>query len=552
MNKVQPTAQPLATNSTTRHRSTERHEYMLQWPDNLATNWHATREQQKELDDVIREAHCEDCRNSSLIDWGQRRKQVVAAAKRAWDFYYRDAFGQDEHHPISHAGKNFTQTGLGYYIADVLDTLWLMGLKSEYNAGRDFLVSQVTFDQPGTVSLFESTIRLLGGLLSAYHWSGETDGALLELAEDLGSRLAKSFNTSTGIPPETAILRSDGMPFVVESSTSEVSTLQLEFRYLAKLTGKQSYQLQVDRIMDIIFKAPKFDGLVSNYINGTSGKFSGTFISLGSRGDSYYEYLLKQWLQTKQTEPIFREEYDTAMDGVRKYLTTVSPNQNLTYIGELLSINSPTPKFSPKMDHLVCFLAGSLALGSTNGVPLSNITPSAIRSRDREDLILARELGETCAHMYFDTPSGLAPEIGWFRQLNHETGKEIPFNLNEQLIKPNGDILVHPFDRHYILRPETIESLYLLWKITGETIWREYGWRIFEAIEKWAWSPEYGYTSIDNVCITPPTRRNNLETFFLSETLKYLFLLFSDTDPVSLVDYVFNTEAHPLPMFTWD
>ncbi|KAJ2807280.1 mannosyl-oligosaccharide alpha-1,2-mannosidase [Coemansia guatemalensis] len=535
-----------------RYRNTDRHEYMKQWPGDLATNWRATQEQQMKLDDVIREAHCEDCRDSSLVDWAQRRKQVVSAAKRAWDFYYRDAFGLDEYRPISHSGRNFTQTGLGYYIADVLDTLWLMGLKDEYKVGRDFLVSQVTFEQPGSVSLFETTIRLLGGLLSAYHWSGETDRALLEVADQLGSRLAMSFNTSTGIPPETAILRSDGMPFAVESSTSEVSTLQLEFRYLAKLTGKQSYQQQVDRIMDIIFKAPKFDGLVSNYINAASGEFTGTFISLGSRGDSYYEYLLKQWLQTRQTEPIFREEYDSAMDGVRKYLATVSPNQNLTYIGELLRIKSATPKFSPKMDHLACFLAGNLALGSTNGVPLSDILPSSIRPRDREDLILGRELGETCAHMYFDTPSGLAPEIGWFRQVDSKTGKDIPFNSDEQLIKPDGDILVHTLDRHYILRPETVESFYLLWKITGETKWREYGWRVFEAIEKWAWSPEYGYTSIDNVCVIPPTRRDSIETFFLSETLKYLYLLFNDADPTSLVDHVFNSEAHPLPMFTWE
>ncbi|KAJ2079797.1 mannosyl-oligosaccharide alpha-1,2-mannosidase [Coemansia sp. RSA 988] len=504
------------------------------------------------LDDIIREAHCEGCRNNSLVDWTQRRQQVVTAAKRTWDFYYRDAFGYDEYHPISRTGRNFTRYGLGYYIADVLDTLWLMDLKDEYKAGRDFLVSQATFDQPGTVSLFETTIRLLGGLLSAYHWSGETDGALLELADQLGSRLSMSFNTSTGIPPETAILRSDGRPFVVESSLSEVSTLQLEFRYLAKLTGKQSYQLQVDQIMDIIFRAPKFDGLVSNYINGTNGELSGTFISLGSRGDSYYEYLLKQWLQTEKTELVFREEYESAMDGVRKYLATVSPNQNLTYIGELLEINSDAPKFSPKMDHLVCFLAGNLALGSTNGVPLSDILPSSIRPRDREDLILGRELGETCAHMYFDTPSGLSPEIGWFRQLDHKTGNDIPFNSNEQLKKPDGDILVHSLDRHYILRPETVESFYLLWKITGETRWREYGWQVFEAIEKWVWSPEYGYTSIHNVCVIPPTRRDSVETFFLSETLKYLYLLFSDTDPVSLTEHVFNTEAHPLPIFKWE
>ncbi|KAJ1804603.1 mannosyl-oligosaccharide alpha-1,2-mannosidase, partial [Coemansia sp. RSA 2598] len=136
-----------------------------------------------------------------------------------------------------------------------------MGLVKEYNRGRDFLVHHVSFDQRGTVSLFETTIRVLGGLLSAYHWSGESDQGILDLAVELGTRLAKSFNTSTGIPPETAILRSDGMPYAYMSSTAEVATLQLEFRYLSKLTGNEVFREQVDRIMQVVFKASRFDGL---------------------------------------------------------------------------------------------------------------------------------------------------------------------------------------------------------------------------------------------------------------------------------------------------
>ncbi|KAJ2736260.1 mannosyl-oligosaccharide alpha-1,2-mannosidase [Coemansia sp. Cherry 401B] len=525
-----------------RFRTLEQDPALSQWPADLSVDWQASSAQLAELDTIIQAARCGPrCQPASSADWRHRQQQVVRATQLAWAAYARDALGCDEYMPLSHRGRNFTHLGIGYLAADALDTLWLMGLRAEYAQARGFLAHQVTFDQRGAVSLFETTIRVLGGLLSAYHWSGESDTRLLVLADQLGTRLARSFNTSTGIPPETAILRSDGIPFAGDCSTSESATLQLEFRYLAKLTGNLEYRRQADRVIDVMLAAPKFAGLVPTRISATTGLFTGRDISLGSRGDSYYEYMLKQWLQTRRSEPDLRSEYDAAMAGVKKYLVATSPRQNLTYIGELLRVAGEYVQFSAKMDHLVCFLAGNLALGATNGSALADAPPLA--RRDLDDLALARELGETCAHMYFDTPSGLAPEIAYFRQDARESS-------DNQLL-PDGDIMVPPADRHYLLRPETVESFYLLWKITGEPKWREYGWRVFEAIDKWARVDNSGYASLDDVTQLPPPHRDSVEGFFVAETLKYLYLLFSDHDPVSLSDYVFNTEAHPLPVFSW-
>ncbi|KAJ2635924.1 mannosyl-oligosaccharide alpha-1,2-mannosidase [Coemansia sp. RSA 1286] len=528
----------------------------LVWPEYVSPQWQVTLEQQHELNQVIRQALVTRLGKESNTKeeglWNSRRQKVKDATKYAWDAYSRDAFGSDEYHPISHTGTNHTSNGIGYFVADVLDTLLLMGLVKEYNQGRDFLVHHVSFDQRGTVSLFETTIRVLGGLLSAFHWSGESDQGILDLAVELGSRLAKSFNTSTGIPPETAILRSDGMAYAYMSSTAEVATLQLEFRYLSKLTGNRKFREQVDKIMQVIFKASKFDGLVPIYINAMTGNFTGDEIRLGSRGDSYYEYLLKQWLQTKQSEPVFREKYDEAMDGVKKYLVDVTPNQRLTIVGELVGLLGGRPKFKPKMDHLVCFLGGNLALGATRGKSLAEISPLSLSARDREDLILARELTETCVHMYLDMPTGLAPEIAHFRHLDRISNTQPPFSAGDQILPPGGDILVSQLDRHNLLRPETIESLLILWRITGEAKWREYGWRIFESFEKWARLESGGYASLADVTVVPPTHQDKMETFFVSETLKYFYLLFSGADKVPLTQYVFNTEAHPLPFFSWN
>ncbi|KAJ1948973.1 mannosyl-oligosaccharide alpha-1,2-mannosidase, partial [Linderina pennispora] len=528
----------------------QRHSRPPVFGDHPAPNWSATTAQQLELNQVIQSALRTGHPTDDSMLWVSRRNSVVSAAKNAWDAYVRDAFGSDEYHPMSHKGSNMTEGGFGYHIADTLDTLLLMGLKDEYKRGRDFLVNNISFNQSGAVSLFETTIRVLGGLLSAYHHSGETDAQLLEMARDLGERLAKSFATDTGIPPETAFLQQVGKPHAGLSSTAEVATLQLEYRYLAKLTNSMDkFRAPVDRIMSVIFKAPKHDHLVPIYINGVTGSFTGDDIRLGSRGDSYYEYLLKQHLQTRQTENEFRREYDSAIEGVKKYLVDTTPNQKLTFIGELTNLKHG-PLFSPKMDHLVCFMGGNLALGATSGHSLANLPPQSLSARDREDLILARELTETCAHMYFDTQSGLAPEIAYFRWTDRRTNKEKAFDKDDQLTLPDGDILVHAPDRHNLLRPETVESLFILWRITKEQKWRDYGWRIFLAFEKWAKYKEGGYTSLHDVTVVPPPREDKMETFFMSETLKYLYLLFSDDSVVPLTRYVFNTEAHPLPVFT--
>ena len=110
--------------------------------------------------------------------------------------------------------------------------------------------------------------------------------------------------------------------------------------------------------------------------------------------------------------------------------------------------------------------------------------------------------------------------------------------------------LLQPLDAHNLLRPETLESLFVLYRLTGDQKYREWGWQIFNAFEKHTRVPDGGYSSISNVKDAGnPRFRDKMESFFLSETLKYLYLLFSD-DPklIPLDEYVFNTEGHPLPI----
>jgi hypothetical protein len=109
-----------------------------------------------------------------------------------------------------------------------------------------------------------------------------------------------------------------------------------------------------------------------------------------------------------------------------------------------------------------------------------------------------------------------------------------------------------PLDARYILRPETVESLFIAWRLTKDARYRRYGWNIFQAIEKHCKIETGGYASVLNVDALPVEHEDKMETFMMSETLKYLFLLFSDDDVLPLDQYVFNTEVSVQILLFWD
>ncbi|KAG0283247.1 mannosyl-oligosaccharide alpha-1,2-mannosidase, partial [Dissophora globulifera] len=194
------------------------------------------------------------------------------------------------------------------------------------------------------------------------------------------------------------------------STTSEVSTLQLEFKYLSYLTGDDKYWRVAEDVVMKMKDLDSLDGLVPIYINPYTGQFHGEEIRLGSRGDSYYEYLIKQYLQTSKTEPVYKEMFDYAMTGVKKHLIGRTIPNNLLFVGEIFKYSPST--LSPKMDHLVCFLGGTMALSSTEGKLLNKTFPrSGFSQVEEEDFRIGEELTEACYEMYHQTETGLAPEI---------------------------------------------------------------------------------------------------------------------------------------------
>ncbi|KAG7372160.1 glycosyl hydrolase family 47 protein [Nitzschia inconspicua] len=450
-----------------------------------------------------------------------RRYHIKKAMQHAWTGYETYAFGKDELKPKSMKGDN-GWGGIGITLVDSLDTLWLMDMKDEFYRARDWVKNHLDHNIYKAVSVFETTIRSLGGLLSAYDWSG--DEVFLDQALDLGSRLFKSFNTPTGIPTSQVNLatgQSKNIAWTGNSAiTAEFGTLQLEFRMLARLSGILDYKEKSEHIYKLMNDMHPAHGLYPYFIRnqGNKPEFANNKLTFGAMSDSFYEYMLKIWLQGGRKEQFYRDMYDKSMQGMFDELLQVSSPSGLVYIAD-----KNNGVLDTKMDHLVCFMGGLLALGAYTD-------PLGLHSeRAQRDLKTAKAITYTCYQMYARMETGISPEyIQFFPGKDFQSGRGAP---------------------HYLLRPETVESFFILYHLTGDPIYREWGWEVFQAIERYCRTAA-GYGSLKNVHLPDIEPEDKMESFYLAETLKYLYLLFDPETPVDLLHkHVFNTEAHPMRIF---
>jgi len=383
--------------------------------------------------------------------------------------------------------------------------LWIMGLKEDFEQAKEWLVRELPgrlTKLKGRASVFETTIRTLGGLLSAYDLS--RDSTFLDLAKLVGHKI-RSLTNPEGVTPYTFARGNGGSKC---KTLADSGTNQLEFRYLARETGDKSWSESADHFYKTIRGRPSVDGLWPNCWEQGKGK-----ITMGADGDSFYEYLLKVWLFSGKTEDVLWDMYDHAVIGLEKHMLRQGPD-GLTYVHHLLWTGKDAPNQVEEMEHLMCFLPGWLSLGAS--MPRANAT------RKRR-LALAESIANTCWHMYLRQPTGIGPE----------RVKSMKMDLSKT------------DTREYILRPEAAEGWWYMHELTGAPQYREWGWKVFAAMEDVLWVSN-GYASLKDVRDKKRGYLDRMESFWFSETLKYLFLLQDPNNTIKLDKYIFNTEGHPL------
>uniref|UniRef100_A0A8B9KRG0 alpha-1,2-Mannosidase n=1 Tax=Astyanax mexicanus TaxID=7994 RepID=A0A8B9KRG0_ASTMX len=416
------------------------------------------------------------------------------------------AYPADELMPLTCRGR---VRGLEPSRGDVDDALgkYLLNKTEEFEEAVKRVLKDVRLDNDIVVSVFETNIRVLGGLLGGHSMAvmlkerGERmlwyQDELLNMAKDLGIRLLPAFNTSSGLPYPRVNLRhgvqgpETRTGTETDTCTACAGTIILEFAALSRFTGDPIFEAHARRALDFLWeKRQRNSNLVGTTINIHSGEWVRRDSGVGAGIDSYYEYLLKAYVLLGDDQ--FLQRFNVHYASIMKYIS--QPPLLLD-----VHIHKPLLPARTWMDSLLAFFPGLQVL-----------------------------------------KGDIRPAIETHEMLYQVTKKH---NFLPEAF--TTDFRVH-WAQHP-LRPEFAESTYFLYKATRDPYYLEVGRTVLENLNRFARVP-CGFAAMKDV--RTGSHEDRMDSFFLAEMFKYLFLLFAEEDdlPFDVEDYVFTTEAHLLPL----
>ncbi len=443
-------------------------------------------------------AACASPRSEAPVDAGpddvtlaEARERVKAEFLHAWHGYRSHAWGYDDLKPLSKSGHNWYDHAIYTTPVDAMSTMLLMGLQAEADSTVQFVAENLSFDHDMSVQVFEITIRHLGGLLSAYQMTG--DERLLDLAEDLGTRLLPAFESATGLPYRYVNLRTgevrDG-----NTNPAESGTLLIEFGTLSKLTGDPVFYDTAKRALVAIFERRSDIGLVGTSLDVETGEWTNGNSSISAYIDSYYEYLLKCAILFDDAD--CRAMWEASIPAVTRFLADTT-DTGLWHGHADMNTGERTATAYGALD---AFWPGVLAL-----------------SGDVEQAEALQASSFTMWNLH-----GIEPERFDYAAMEVASAA-------------------------YPLRPEIVESAYILHHYTGDVEYRTMGLSLFDDFVRYC-RTDAGYATLASV--VTKEQADEQQSFLFAETFKYYYLLFSPADVLDYEGVVFNTEAHPIRR-TW-
>ncbi|CAK5074444.1 unnamed protein product [Meloidogyne enterolobii] len=431
--------------------------------------------------------------------------------------YMENAFPHDELMPLSCKGRQRGVTpsrgdvddALGNFsltLVDTLDTLVVLGEFDEFERAVKLAIEQISFDSDLTVSVFETNIRMVGGLISAHlmsllvkqredkqrmEWYSDQ---LLKMATDLADRLLPAFNSTSGVPYSRVNLKKGLLPSLKrqhDTCTACGGTMILEWAALSRLSGRPVYEEKARKAMDFLWaQRHRGSDLMGTVLNVNSGDWVRPESGIGAGIDSYYEYTLKAYILLGDDDYLYR--FNKHYDAIMRHL-----NKGPIFVD--VQMHRPQIASRSYMDALLAFWPGIQVL--------------------KGDLRGAIEM----------------------HQMLYNVVKKHKFL---------PDAFTHDLQVHWAqhpLRPEFIESTYFLYRATKDPHYLEVAKEIMQSLEQNVRVP-CGFASVKDV--RTMEHEDQMESFVLAETFKYLYMIFSEPNdlPFHPDNYVLTTEAHFLPL----
>jgi mannosidase alpha-like ER degradation enhancer 1/mannosidase alpha-like ER degradation enhancer 2 len=411
---------------------------------------------------------------------------VKEETRRSWEAYKKYAWGSDVLLPLSKSSKNWYKEPLYISPIDAYSTLKVMGLEKEAKEIEEYVIKEIDFNKDVDAKIFEVNIRVLGGLLAMYQYSGREE--ILAKAEDFGKRMLPAFNSPTGIPYYWVNLKT-GEVKGEKVNIAEAGSYTFEMGILSYFTKNPIYYQAAKKATKAVFERRSKLDLVGEVINVETGEWLNTNSHICAGIDSYYEYMYKSWMMFHDVE--LKQMWDISLSAINKHLPEIK--DSLLWYGRV-NMDSGM-KTSSVITLYDAFFPAILAVSG--------------------DIPRAKELQKTWEWLW--DKYGLEPMI-------YDYEKHVP----------NYPV--------YDLNPEIIESAYYLYSLTGDRAYYNMGAKFFRDIYKNCRN-DVAFSAIEDV--QTMEKRDYLATYFFAETMKYFYLLFTNDENFGFDQHVFSTEAHP-------
>jgi hypothetical protein len=405
---------------------------------------------------------------------------------RTWNAYEKYAWPHDDLLPISKGYRDWYAQSINISPIDAYSTLRVMGLDSEAVRIEHFVIDSLSFDKDIFVKTFEVNIRIMGGLLAMYQMTGNK--AVLKKAQEFGDRLLPAFHSPTGLPYYFVNLKTGATKGKI-INVAEAGSYLLEFGVLSYYTSNPIYYQTAKAATKKIFSLRSSVGLLGRDMDVETGKWTYTQSMVGAYADSYFEYLYKSWVLFK--DPDIKMIWDSSIVPIQKYIA--EPRGAMLWYGKA-DMNTGK-KIHAQVELWDAYFPALLALSG-------------------------------------DLERAKAADNAWDFLWNKEGLVPVSYDYDK-------DSIINP---SYQLNPEVIESAYYLWHFTGDSLYYKRAEKYYEDVKKYC-RTEIAYCHIDDV--VSKKQKDEMETFFIAETMKYFYLIFNPKTTFTLDDYVFNTEAHP-------
>jgi hypothetical protein len=439
------------------------------------------------------------------------------------------------------------------------------------------------FDLDSKVQVFETVIRGVGGLLSAhlfaigelpitgyrppppiissrpgrpsskeYHieWINDFvyDGQLLRLAHDLGRRLLPAFGTNTGLPYPRVNLKygtpfyvnstynaiygqkcaapPDGAPEITETCSAGAGSLVLELTVLSRLTGDDRFEMLGKKAFWAVWNRRSSIDLIGAGIDAESGNWVGPITGIGAGVDSFFEYAFKSHVLLSGDKPVNESSYSARanrqidLDPHRETLTA-EENSSGAFLKTWKQAHKAIKRHIYRDNVHPHYVNVHLSTGSTQAYWIDSLSayyPGL--------LTLSGEVEEAIR-------ANLVYTALWTRY------SALPERWSSRDFGVEGGLGWWPG------RPEFIESVYYLYRATKDPWYLHIGEMVLKDIKRRCWA-DCGWAGLQDV--RSGELNDRMESFFLGETSKYMFLLFDEKHPLNSLDapFVFTTEGHPL------